>query len=170
MTWKEVGEVTAVLRDVAVLLGAVFAVVKLRLFSVLSYRWSSGLRCEHVELHGSVMFLADYTVSNTGQRPIRLKSVTLRLTGVRTDGPLLWPDDKNVLAERIVRPDDPGMRGNLDVQPGERTTFTLRCRLSNLGDAVFVVCTVETEHKRIPAIYRSLYVKGASRLPPIGAP
>jgi len=163
LSWTRVHEVTSVLVDVTLLMGAVAAVLKFRLFNLLGHRWHSTLECAHYEFPDrSILFTADYTVTNRGQRPLRLRAVSLRLVRVRRDGVLLLADETSPLAERVIRPSDPGMRGNLQIEPGERTIFTLRTTLADLPDAVFVLCALDPVAKRPFTTYRGFY----SRWPP----
>jgi hypothetical protein len=157
-SWAGVKEVTSVLVDVTLLLGAVAAVFKFRLFNLLGHRWHSTLECAHYELPDrSIVFTADYTVTNRGQRPLRLRAVSLRIVRARRDGPLLLADETQPLAERTIRPSDTGMRGNLQIEAGERTIFTIRAVLAELPDVVFVLCALDPVAKRPFTTYRGFY-------------
>jgi len=162
-SWEAAQHVTGVLVDVTLLLGAIGAIVKFQLFNIFGHRWHSTLDCAHYELpDGSVVFTADYTVTNRGQRPLRLRAVSLRLVQCRRQGHILLPDETAPIAERIIRPSDPGMKGNLQIESGERTIFTLRAALPELPDQVFVVCALDAVTKRSYTSFRGFY----SRLGP----
>jgi hypothetical protein len=164
MSWQQADVITSVLVNMTVLLGAAFAAVKFRLFNVLAHKWQSELTCRHHVLStGQVAFEANYTVRNFGQRPLQLNSVRIQLFGAKEQDGLLWPDDSRCLAERNVPGPETGLAGNLDVQPGERTIFTLRCLLGSLDEVAFVVGTLDLPHRRLPAIFRHLYLRGASQ-------
>jgi len=153
-------EISGLLVDLAVLLGALAAIVKFRLFNMLGHRWRSELACVHYDLpSSSVIFTADYTIHNTGQRPILVTEVSIRLTGVRQEGSLLLPDEDQKYATRVMRSGDPALKGLFQIEPGERTIFTLRSKLPALGEAVFVLCDFSVSYKRTPASYRGFYVK-----------
>jgi hypothetical protein len=157
---KDLHEASGFLVDVVLLIGAVAAVIKFRLFNILGHRWRSELACYHYVLpNSSVIFTADYTLQNTGQRPLRVTEVTMRLTAAREEGVLLIPDENRVYAKRLMRAGDPALRGLFQVEPGERTIFTLRTKLPDLDEAVFVLCDFSIAQKRVPAIYRGFYVK-----------
>jgi hypothetical protein len=163
LSWAGAHDVTGVLVDITLLLGAVAAVLKFRLFNLLGHRWHSTLECAHYDLPDrSILFTADYIVTNRGQRPLRLRAVSLRLVRTRREGVLLLADETRPLAERVIRPSDPGMRGNLQIEPGERTIFTLRATLPELPDAVFVLCALDPLAKRPFTTFRGFY----SRWPP----
>jgi len=149
--------------DLAVLFGALAAIVKFRLFNLLGRRWRSELACVHYDLpDSSVIFTADYTIHNTGQRPIRVTEVSIRLTGVRQEGSLLLADENQIYATRVMRSGDPALKGVFQIEPGERTIFTIRTKLPTLEDAVFVLCDFSVSDRRTPASYRGFYVKSPS--------
>ena len=163
MSWEQLQHISGFLVDCTLLAAAVMAVIRFRLFNVLGHRWRSELACMHWELDdGGVIFVADYTLQNTGQRPLHLRSVSLTLVGTKLEGPLLAPDTDRVFAQRTLRSDDPALPGLFQIEPGERTIYTLRCRVDSLDDLVFVLCGFDLKHRRVPAAYRGLY----SRKPP----
>lgn len=160
LSLTDLHEASGFLVDVALLSGAVAAVIKFRLFNILGHRWRSDLACTHCLLpDSSVIFTADYTINNTGQRPLRLKEVTIRLTGARQEGALLLPDESRVYATRLFQSGNPALKGLFQIEPGERTIFPLRTKLPNLDDAVFVLCEFSLKQKRVPGAYRGFYVK-----------
>ncbi len=152
---------TGTLVDSVLLLGAIAAVIKFRLFNILGYRWRSELECSHSVLpDSSVIFTADYTIFNTGQRPLQISDVTLRVTAAKLEAELLIPDEDTVYAERVFQPSDPALKGLFQIEPGERTIFPIRAKLSTLDDAVFVLCGFKfPSKKRVPASYRGFYAK-----------
>lgn len=165
VSWEAAQHVTGVLVDVTLLLGAIGAIVKFQLFNIFGHRWHSTLDCAHYVIPDrSVVFTADYNVTNRGQRPLRLRAVSIRLVHCRREGSILLPDEGTPIAERVIRPSDPGMRGNLQIESGERTIFTLRAALPDLPDQVFVLCALDAVTKRSYTSFRGFY----SRLPPAG--
>jgi hypothetical protein len=152
--------VSGALANVALLLGAIGAGIKFRLFNLLGHRWHSDLECAHYILpDGSIVFTADYTVTNRGQRPLHLRTVTMRVVGTRREGRLLLPDEAEVLASRTHRISEPGLRGNSQIEPTERSIYTIRAVLPQLPDVVFVMCTLEPETKRPPSEFRGFYCR-----------
>lgn len=163
---NDLHEATGLLVDVVLLIGAIGAAIKFRLFNVLGFRWRSELKCAHYMLpNSSIIFTADYTVNNTGQRPLRLKNVTIRLTGVRHEAALLMPDESRTYATRVFESGNPALKGLFEIEPGERTIFPLRAQLPGLDDAVFVLCEFSLEQKRTPGAYRGFYVKSGPAKP-----
>lgn len=157
---ETLGKLSGFLVDIVVLIGAGFAVIKFQLFNVLGHRWRSELASIHFDLpDGAAIFTTDYTINNTGERPLLLKKVSIRVTAARQDGPLLLPDEERVLAERVFADDDPRLKGLFQVEPGERSIFPLRAKLPDLDDVVFVLCDFTLVQKRVPGAYRGIYVK-----------
>ena len=159
-------EATGLLVDIVLLIGAIGAAIKFRLFNVLGFRWRSELSCTHYELpDSSIIFTADYVINNTGQRPLNLKNVTLRLTAARKEGALLMPDESRTYATRVYESGDPAFKGLFQIEPGERTIFAFRAQLATLDEAVFVLCEFALEQKRTPGAYRGFYVKSGPAKP-----
>jgi hypothetical protein len=166
LSLKDLHEASEIVVNVVLLIGALAAVIKFRLFNILGHRWRSELACSHYVLpDSSVIFTADYTLHNTGQRPLRVTGITMRLIGVRQEGGLIVPDESRVYARRLMRPDEPALKGLFQIETGERTIFTLRTKLPALDEAVFVDCDFSLPHKRIPAAYRGFYVKSPPARP-----
>lgn len=160
VNWQTVHEATGVLVDVTILLAGLGAVVKFRLLNMFGHRWRSDLVCAHWRLgDGSYVFTADYVLHNTGPRALQLDRVTLRLVPAKSDDRLLAPDESALLAERILSPTDPALRGLFHIEAGERTIFTLRCRLQELPDCVFILCAFDLRQRRVPAAFRGFYCK-----------
>jgi hypothetical protein len=166
LSLKDLHEASGLLVDVVLLIGAIGAAIKFRLFNVLGFRWRSDLECAHYLLpDSSVIFTADYIINNTGQRPLRLKNVTIRLAGARQEDALLKPDENRICATRVFKSGDPALKGLFEIEPGERTIFPLRAQLRNLDDAVFVLCEFSLEQKRTPGAYRGFYVRSGAIKP-----
>lgn len=162
LTWSGAKEVTGVLVDLTLMLGAVAAFAKFRFFNMLGHRWQSTLECAHFELpDGSIVFTADYTISNTGQRPLQVRSVSIRVVPTMLDGRLLVPDEAHLLAERHHDLSEADGKGNLQLEPGERSIFTLRAVLPHLPDTLFVLCAHQANSSRLGTTFRGFYSRWA---------
>lgn len=158
--WKQADTITSVLVHVSVFLAAMAAAIKFRMLHLLSRRYKSELACRHhVLASGQVVFEADYTVNNTGERPIDLARVSLRLCAAECREGLLSPDQERIFAERNLDPTDTEKRGLFHIEAGERTTFTLRTMLASLEPITFVLCQLSWHEHRQPAPYIGLYVR-----------
>lgn len=156
----KLGNLSGIIVDIIVIVGAGFAVIKFQLFNVLGHRWRSELVSTHHDLpDNSAVFTTDYTINNTGERPLLMKKVTIRIAAARQDGVLLLPDETRILAERIFADDDPRFTGLFQIEPGERSIFPLRAKFPNLEEVIFVLCDFTLVQKRKPGAYRGIYVR-----------
>jgi hypothetical protein len=162
MTLKDLETLSSFLVNVALLLGAVAAVLKFQLYNLLGHRWRSDLSCRHAALpDGSIIFTADYTLTNSGERPLYLSNVHLRLYAAQIDGVILSANRSRLLAERVCLPSQDDLKGLFHLEAGERSIYTLRCKLPELDDTVFVLCGFELPNRRVPAAFSGFYVKSA---------
>lgn len=161
--WDSVQAVTSVLVDVCVLAAAVAAAVKFRVFRLFAHRYRSEVTCTHHELgSGRTVFETDYTVHNTGERPILISRVRFALHPSRKEGVLVLPDETQLLAERIL--DAHGSRrGLFQIEAGERSIFAMRCELPELPEVVFVMCQFSWQMRRPPGPYISMYLRDRAR-------
>jgi hypothetical protein len=161
LNWTDIKQVTAILVDVSVLVAAFAALIKFRVYNMFSYRYRGELACKHYVLPaGDVVFVADYTIHNTGSVPITFSSVTLHLcaaTRDTRDRNLLVADEEKTLAKRVLT--DRPRPGLLHIEPGERSIFQLRCQLPKLDHFVFLVCQPSWSDARPTTPYRSIYVR-----------
>ena len=161
MTWtlKHLEIISSILVDFTILFAAIVGIIKFRLYRLFQHRYMSEFRGTHHELEGGrIIFEGDYTVHNTGERPISISKVELKIFGTRSEKGLLVPNKENQIFERVMT-NTPELKGLFDIQAGERSIFTIRCELPTLDDVVFVVCRLEWPHKRNPSPYFALYVK-----------
>jgi hypothetical protein len=107
-----------------------------------------------------IVFIAEFTLNNTGERPINLEFVNLMLVkSLQTKDNLLVPDKDEVIAKREISGLDDDKRGVFEIQAGERSIFTLRCILPSLDNVVFILCSYKWKLKRTPSTYIGLHVK-----------
>lgn len=159
--WELWVSITTVAVNLSLLLAAVVAVIKLRVFNLLSYRYKSEVKCSHHTLpSGKILFLGNYTIRNTGERPMDISSVELRLVGVRREGKIVRPDYERVLAEHVMGDVEDSMKGLFRIEAGERTIFPLQAELDKLDDVVFLACRFKWPYRREPAPYIALYAPG----------
>jgi hypothetical protein len=160
--WTNAKTVTSVLANVIVIATAIAALIKFRVYNMFSRRYRSELACKHYVLStGDVVFVADYTIHNTGNRRIIFSTVTLQLRPAIRNRQLLEANKKQTLAESVLRIEDPERRGLFRIEAGERSTFQLRCQLDTLDPVVFVQCQPKAtwRDRRNLALYRTIYVR-----------
>ena len=158
--WKQAETIGSVLVHVSVLLAALAGVVKFRLLHIFSRRYKSELECRHHLLaDGQIVFEADYTVTNTGERPIDFTGVSLCLCAASVRAGLLSPDVDRRFAERVIDTTDNQRRGVFHIEAGERSIFTLRTVLPTLEPVTFVLCQLSWPLERKLAPYFGMYVR-----------
>jgi hypothetical protein len=164
--WKAADTVTSVLVHVSIIAAAVAAAVKLRILHFLGRRYRSELACSHYTLaDGRIIFIAEYTIHNAGERPLAVSRVTLTLHPATRDGVILVHDERTILANRTLVP-DAQKRGLFLIEAGERSIFTMRCELPHLPEVAFVVCQLSWPTRRSPAPFIGMYVRSSSALSP----
>jgi hypothetical protein len=160
MFWTEIKSITTVFVDVTIISGAIAAMIKLKAFNMLGYRYKTEVSCKHCEIASdSVVFLADYIIHNTGKRSLELTKVILTLVPACIIDGLIIPHENEVLSQRIIDLSKLSNGGFSKLESDERSIFTLRCCLPDLPPMVFVICSISWNHRRITAPYRSLYIK-----------
>ena len=165
INWQNLEAVTATLVNITLIAGAFVAVLKLRLYNLLSHRFRSEVVCSHTTLaDGRVLFSGDYIIHNTGERQIWLERVCVRLLGAETtEGNLIRQNEDNVLAERIFVRGGKSYKGLHRLEAGERSIFPLRCIVDNLDEITFFSCRFEWPYRRTPSPYISIYIKSKGR-------
>src|SRR5262249_9796451 len=164
------------------LAAALVGAVKFKVFQIWKHTYRTEMQCSHVAVSGGeTIFIAEYSIHNTGDRPLSIERVQLQLCPARQvpGGHLMRDRDTNLLMPTLFacrEQDAPGDKhfkpmGSLgEIQKGERSTFTLRCRLRELPDAFFVFGEFNWARSwfqpdRAPSFYSSLYITagGAAR-------
>ena len=164
-TWKIGLDVAA---SLTVMMAAAAGAIKYRLFNLFGHRWESSLiTSDHRLESGRLLFVAEYKVVNTGQRPLRIDKIKVSLMTARHDKltQILTPNRDALLATREI-PDDVSTPGNLDVQPGERSIFTLRCQFDEMPEVTFIECKITFPHDRSAAVYVGLHVRQSKGVEP----
>ena len=162
--WDTWVQITTIGVNLSLLLAAGVAVVKLRLFNLMSRRYRSEVSCRHHRLpSGRVVFEGNYVLHNTGERPMVVRSVDVRLVGARTADGVLRPDEDRLLARRRFGSDEASMKGLFTIEAGERTIFPLQVELDDLEAVVFLLGGFTWPYRRDPAPYVKLYVPGDDR-------
>ena len=147
-----------ILVKLTLVLGAIAAAVKFKIFRLYERRYATRLSATHSVLaDGKILFEADYRINNTGQRPIEITEIDLSLFPAMLQDSLVFPDDTNPILNRTISGE--ATAALRVIEAGESTTFTLRCVLDHMEDTVFVRGRFRWRHKRLPGDYLSLYVK-----------
>ena len=157
--WQLWDTISGFFVNVVVIVGAVVAIVKLRLYHVFHRRCRTETVCSHVEFgKDRVLFRGNYIVHNIGELPILLKNVKVRLLGCKqAASQLIEKDEDNELGSRSFNANScPDLCG---IEAGERSIFTLRLVLRELPDVVFFVCDLDWPYRQAQSGYTGIYVK-----------
>jgi hypothetical protein len=152
--------------QVTVLIGALAAAYKFRVFNVLGHKFRSAVWCTSAQVDdtGRTLFVGNYVIENTGSRPLKIAKVTLELREPveieqkRSTGEVDWvldADDGRVLVRRVYEP-----RGGISlyrVAAGERSIFPLRCFVDELPSPVSFYCMCHWDHGGDPTLFSWLY-------------
>lgn len=115
--WDTADKITSLFVHLSVLAAAIFATVKFRLLRTLGRRYQSELQCKHYSLdRNKSIFVGEYSVYNTGERPIALTRVTLRLHPAIREGAFLIPNEQTLLVENVVDHTDHEQRGLVNIE------------------------------------------------------
>jgi hypothetical protein len=158
---QAVGSWFGPLVQLSVLVGAAAAAYKFRVFDVLGHKYRSEVWCGSMKTgSGSAdgfLFVGNYVIQNTGSRPLKISSVQLRLLEpeVTEESPIY---DSERARELICRDfgTDTGVSW-FKIGAGERSIFSLRCRLDRLPAPVLLECSFRWKHRGRPSPFVWLY-------------
>lgn len=161
MTIEQFHHATGIVVDSVITIGAVAAVIKFRMYNILGRRWRTNVSSTHFDLQdGTILLAVDYYVQNTGRRPLHINQVNLVVEHVEQQGGLLEPAGTTIV-RRKMEAGDPRLAGLFQVEPGERSIFTIRTQMPNLPEIMFITCSFSMRGDRNPSAFRSLYVRSA---------
>jgi hypothetical protein len=174
-------------QTITVLAAALVGAIKFKVFQIWKHTFRTDMQCRHSAIsNGETIFVAEYTIQNTGDRPLSIDRVQLQLCpALQVHGGHLMPDrSKNILMPTLfaAQGQDAGtdkhvkpLGGLGEIKKDERSTFTLRCCLRELPDVFFVFGEFNWTKSwfrpdREPSFYSFLYIKsqasGAARKAP----
>jgi hypothetical protein len=181
-------KITSIVQSITVVGAAFFALFKFRLYQ----SWKPTQKAEMVcsaqpTASKDFVFEAKYQIFNTGDRPLRIRHVVLKICHAKLEKDFhLAPDEANILGSRTViaeneeeakliakndgqaGPDDHQFKaiGVLGyVNKGADSSFTLRCRLRELPDVIFVVA--EFSWQGGTRTFRRMWVNESSSSAPV---
>ena len=172
---QTVEHVLSISQTLIILAAALIGAIKFKVFEMWKHTYRTGMECRHSTLaNGEIVFIAEYGIHNTGERPLCIDRVLLQLCRAdQVHGGHLVPDRSRTLVMPTVFTQDEGgvpgehfkAIGSLgDIKKGERSTFTMRCLLRDLPEVVFVIGEFRWKKgvfqpERPPSFYSSMYVK-----------
>lgn len=173
---QSIQQVLGIAQTIIVLAAALVGAIKFKVFQIWKHAYRTEMECSDTTVSsGETIFIAEYTIQNTGDRPLSIDRVQIQLCpALEVHGGHLMPDRAtNLLMPNLIaaQEQDAGKDkhfkpiGSLgEIKKGERSTFTLRCRLRELPDAFFVFGEFNWtkswfQPDRAPSFYSFLYVK-----------
>jgi hypothetical protein len=159
MPWDVLGPWLDRLVDLTLLLGALAAAYKFRVFDVLGHKFRSEVWCTSGKIGADqkTLFVGQYVIHNTGNRPMKISWVTLSLLRPRLEGDARIIDSDQ--ADEIVTREfgsDTGVSW-FKVGAGERSIFPLRCVLDEFPAPVLMRCRFRWKHGGQPSEFVWLY-------------
>jgi len=152
-SFDHVEKIFSVAEKIIVLSTAFVAAIKFKVFQLWKQSYRTEMQCGHeITSAKDVVFWADYSIINTGDRPLHVERVQLELRQAEEKDHNLVPGRQTLnglLPTVIAREQEADQyTGKTHFKPigthgfigkGERAIFTLRCRIAELPDVVFVV-------------------------------
>jgi len=148
---ENIQRIASITQSLTVVAAALFAVFKFKLYRLWTATHRSEMLCTtRVIGPKDLVFEAEYKIFNTGERPLRIQRVTLKLCQAKqVNGVHLDPDPDHLLAAPTVIAENKKQAGPNDhfkpiralgyVNKGADASFTLRCRLTELPDVMFIL-------------------------------
>lgn len=156
-----VGTWVGFLVDLTILFGALAAAYKFRVFDVLGHKYRSEVWCGSAPLGsdegGRVLFVGNYVIHNTGNRPLKISWVSLRLLQLHEPGEdgILDSSRSRELVKRTF--DKDGGVSWFRVGAGERSIYPLRCHLPSIDGTLALECKFGWKHGGEPSEFVWLY-------------
>lgn len=162
--WPLAGDLPSLLDllvSLTVLGGALAAAYKFRVFDVLGHRYRSEVWCTSTPASpdepGPILFVGNFVIHNTGNRPLKIGRVELSLLTPRKG-------DRVIDSDRVV--DDPLLQREFvadtgtswfRVGAGERSIYPVRGYIDDVSGPLLFTCRFEWKHRGEPSPFVWLY-------------
>ena len=150
-----------VLVSLTVVAGALAAAYKFRVFDVLGHRYRSEVWCTSTptgpDEPGRILFVGNFVIHNTGNRPLKLGRVEMALL-VPRDGDRIIDSDR-VLEEPLLTRAFVADTGTswFRVGAGERSIYPIRGYIDHESGPLLFTCRFEWKHRGTPSEFVWLY-------------
>lgn len=155
-------DVLGVLVNLTIVAGAIVAAYKFQVFDVLAHRFRSEVWCTSTAVGesepGRILFVGNYVIHNTGERPLKVKKVTLQLLEPFPGDRIIdsdRTDKESPLAKRVFEA-DVGTSW-FKIRGGERSIYPIRAYVDRIDGPVVFLCTFEWKHRGEPSEFAWLY-------------
>jgi hypothetical protein len=145
--------------NLTILGGGLAAAYKFRVFDVLAHRYRSEVWCTSTPVSepepGRFLFVGNFVIHNTGDRPLRVTRVRLSLLKPSPDDTIIDSErTKEVVAREFGS--DAGTSW-FQIRAGERSIFPLRVYLDELSGPLIFQCDFRWKHRGQPSEFAWLY-------------
>ena len=155
----DVQSVLDLLVSLTILGGALAAAYKFRVFDALAHRYRSEVWCTSTPVGegepGRILFVGNFVIHNTGDRPLKVNLVHLALLAPEQDDAIIDSDRAELMVERVFGSDSGSSW--FRVGAGERSIFPLRAYLDRLDGPVLFRCVFSWKHRGRPSEFVWLY-------------
>lgn len=145
--------------DLTIVVGALAAAYKFRVFGVLAHRYRSEVWCTSTPVGedepGRVLFVGNFVIHNTGDRPLKVTYVRLSLRRPVAGDIVI---DSERTTEVVAR--EFGLDAGtswFQIRAGERSIFPLRVYLEELSGPLIFQCDFSWKHRGQPSEFAWLY-------------
>jgi hypothetical protein len=139
--------------------GGLAAAYKFRVLDVLAHRYRSEVWCTSTpvgdEEPGRVLFVGNFVIENTGDRPLKVTRVMLSLLTPHRDDRIIDSDRAEPLVQRQFGSDSGSSW--FTIKAGERSIFPLRVYLDPFAGPLIFKCDFEWTHRGHPSEFVWLY-------------
>lgn len=148
--------------NLTIIAGAVVAAYKFQVFDVLAHRFRSEVWCTSTPVGdgkpGRFLFVGNYVIHNTGERPLKVTKVTLQLLEPFPEDRVIdsdRTDKESPLAERVFETD--AGTSWFKIRGGERSIYPIRAYVDRIDGPVVFLCTFHWKHRGDPSEFAWLY-------------
>ena len=139
--------------NITVLITAVFAVIKFKLYEVLNPRYDTDMKVEQQCIGDKIYLICTYVIKNTGELPISLLSVSLNFYEAKEDdGQIKCLEEGNSLPQRVFKASNRRYRDLMKISAGERSEFPIRgifkFKKKEEVQALFIYGSFKWKHKK----------------------
>jgi hypothetical protein len=145
--------------NLTILGGGLAAAYKFRVFDVMAHRYRSEVWCTSTPARepepGRFLFVGNFVIHNTGDRPLKVTRVRLSLQRPYEDDVIIDTERTREIVAREFASDEG--TSWFKIRAGERSIFPLRVYLDDLSGPIIFQCNFFWKHRSQPSMFAWLY-------------
>lgn len=149
----------SLLVNLTILGGGLAAAYKFRVFDVMAHRYRSEVWCTSTPVGdsepGRFLFVGNFVIHNTGDRPLKIKWVKLALRKPEPGDRIIDSDRTTPLVDREFGSD--AGTSWFQIRAGERSIFPLRAYVDEMPGPLVFQCDFSWKHRGKPSEFAWLY-------------